>query len=234
MDEGQVQGLCFSPDGQILATGYGFHGRAGNGGVALWKVATRERLSESPLPVSEGHVTCVAFSVDGKQIAAGYNVGRVDVGGVVLWNLGSHQRQAEDPLMVKEGPVTGVAFSVDGKTFAAGYASGGRVGGVVLWDVVMRKRLSIDPFALSEGSVKSVSFSLDGKTIAAGYDVPDGRQSVSSVMLWDLDPHSWQSQAGRIANRNLTRSEWRQYFPDEPYRATFPDLPVPPEDPGTK
>ena len=53
-------------------------------------------------------------------------------------------------------------------------------------------------------------------------------------MLWDVDLHSWQSHAGRIANRNLTRGEWRQYFLDEPYRATFPDLPVPPEDPANQ
>ena len=28
--------------------------------------------------------------------------------------------------------------------------------------------------------------------------------------------------AGRIANRNFSRDEWRQYFPDKPYRPTFP------------
>jgi hypothetical protein len=49
------------------------------------------------------------------------------------------------------------------------------------------------------------------------------------VVLWDVDLESWQRLAGRIANRNFTRDEWRQYFPDEPYRPTFPDLPVPPE-----
>ena len=31
--------------------------------------------------------------------------------------------------------------------------------------------------------------------------------------------------SGRIANRNFTWKEWRQYFPDEAYRPTFPDLP---------
>ena len=28
------------------------------------------------------------------------------------------------------------------------------------------------------------------------------------VQLWDIDLKSWQSIAGRIANRNLTREEW--------------------------
>ena len=35
--------------------------------------------------------------------------------------------------------------------------------------------------------------------------------------------------AGRIANRNFARDEWRQYLPDEPYRPTFPELQIPPE-----
>ena len=42
------------------------------------------------------------------------------------------------------------------------------------------------------------------------------------------------AHAGQIANRNFTRDEWRQYFPEEPYRATFPDLPVPPETPSQR
>jgi len=75
---------------------------------------------------------------------------------------------------------------------------------------------------VKEGVVQSVAFSPDGKTIAAGY-------SSSGVVVWDVDLNSWQRIAGQIANRNFTRDEWRQYFPEEPYRPTFPDLPVPPE-----
>ena len=49
------------------------------------------------------------------------------------------------------------------------------------------------------------------------------------MLLWDVDLESWQRRAGQIANRNFTREEWREYFPETPYHATFPDLPVPPE-----
>jgi LysM repeat protein len=34
-------------------------------------------------------------------------------------------------------------------------------------------------------------------------------------MLWDVDPQSWVEKACQRANRNLTRSEWEQYFPNE-------------------
>ena len=62
----------------------------------------------------------MAFSPDGKTLAAGYRVG-VGGGGVVLWDVAARKRLAEDPLAVKEGGVTSVAFSPDGKTLAAGY-----------------------------------------------------------------------------------------------------------------
>jgi hypothetical protein len=69
-----------------------------------------------------------------------------------------------------------------------------------------------------------VAFSRDGKALAAGYGGGGG----GGVVLWDVDLGSWQRLAGRIANRNFTRDEWRQYFPDEePYRRTIRSLPWP-------
>ena len=62
----------------------------------------------------------VAFSPDGKTLAAGYGVGGVG-GGVVLWDTARRERLQEKPLAVTEGYVRGVAFSPDGKTLAAGY-----------------------------------------------------------------------------------------------------------------
>ena len=69
--------------------------------------------------MKEGDVTSVAFSPDGKTIAAGYR-GRC-VGGVVLWDVAARKRLVGEPLAVKEGDVESVAFSPDGKTIAAGY-----------------------------------------------------------------------------------------------------------------
>ncbi len=142
------------------------------------------RLADRPLAVNEGYVTSVAFSPDGKTIAAGYGVGvGRGVGGVVLWDVAARKRLADEPLPVNEGNVTSVAFSPDGKTIAAGYGVvGGGIGGVVLWDVALAAP-GRRPSPRDRGLRTSVAFSPDGKTIAAGYR---GGGGVGGVVLWDV------------------------------------------------
>ncbi len=118
---------------------------------------------------ARGLVLSVAFSPDGKTLAAGCSDGRQ--GGLVL--LCDPSRSTETPLPAPEGGVRAVAFSPDGKTLAAG---AGR--GVVLWDVERRARLGERPLDFPGNSVSSVAFSPDGQTLAAG--------GWSRVVLWDV------------------------------------------------
>ena len=201
--EGNVQSVAFSPDGKTLAAGYGGpdgknprrrvrSGGGGGGGVVLWDVAAGQRLAAAPLSVKEGDVESMAFSPDGKTLAAGYrgfpvgrgNNARLGGGGVVLWDVAARRRLAQDPLPVKEGYVGSVAFSPDGKTLAAGYlvGEGAGGGGVVLWDLAARRRLTADPLPSNEGAVGSMAFSPDGRTLAGEYQVGLG----VGVMLWDV------------------------------------------------
>jgi WD40 repeat protein len=218
VEGGSVSSVAFSPDGKTLAAGYT---RVGSGGgVVLWDVGKRQLLGIAPLGVNEGSISTVAFSPDGKTLAAG--CGRSYVGRVVLWDVEMRQRLGDEPLAVNEGNVSSVAFSPDGKTLAAGYPTLGRGGGVLLWDVGKRQRLGGEPLTVKGSDVSSVAFSPDGKTLAAGYR----RSNDGGVVLWDVDIESWLYRAKRIVNRNFTGSEWRQFFPGEPYRVTFDDLPV--------
>jgi WD40 repeat protein len=90
-------------------------------------------------------------------------------------------------------------------------------GDVVLWDLPTAKPIG-PPLASEIGLNSNVAFRPDGQQFALGAD--DG-----SVILWDVSQASWQSLACGRANRNLTEEEWRQFFGDEPYRLTCPDLP---------
>jgi WD40 repeat protein len=181
--------------------------------------------------VKECFVQDITFGPDGKTLAAGYFGGDSpgddarDDGGVVLWDGATRHRLTQEPLPVDEDFTFSVAFSPDGKSLGAAYYGVGPRHGVEVWDVATRQRLAQEPLRVSEGRVHGVAFSPDGKTLAAGYS--DRDYSGGGVVLWDVDLDSWQRRAGRIANRNFTWEEWRQYFPDEPYRTTFPELPVP-------
>jgi WD40 repeat protein len=180
-DEAEAgRSVAFSPDGKTLAAGYS-EVTGGAGGVVLWDVATRARVTHEPLRVHRG-VRSVAFSPDGRTLAAGYGFG-ID-SGAVLWDVATRKRLDEGLLQVTEGPVTQISFSPSGETLAASINDGyGGSGGVVLWHVSTRRRLVEKPMAVREGAVSTLSFSPDGKTLAAGY-----RDLVGSggVVFWDL------------------------------------------------
>jgi WD40 repeat protein len=228
--------VVFSPDGKTLAGGYGYDKAEDgtDGGVALWDARGLAPVTEKALTIADRSVTSVAFSPDGSIIAATCRrwPGPQD-GGVMLWDARSGLRMVDGLQDVAEGSEGELAFSPDGRTLAVEY-SDDRGRGVVLWDVPLRRRLGKRPLEVAEGDVTRLTFSPDGKTLAAGFRNigfrAAGRISRGGVVLFDIDPESWKERAGRIANRNLTRAEWREYLPDTPYRATFTHLPPPPDD----
>jgi WD40 repeat protein len=154
-------------------------------------------------------VNTLAFSPDGKTLASG-SMDKT----IILWDVASSQPLAP-PLTGHTASVWSVAFSPDGQTLASGSFDTN----IILWDVASGQPFG-SPLTGHTGTVYSVAFSPDGQTLASGS--ADG-----TVILWDLDFGSLPAQACRRANRNLTQSEWRQFFGDDPYRATCPDLPIP-------
>ena len=194
-----------------------------SGGVVLFD-ARGERLRPAPLEVKEGEVTSVAFGPEGR-IAAGYSgddcIGG-DGGGVVLFDArGERLRPA--PLEVKEGGVTSVAFGPEGQ-IAAGYTRGGGGGGVVLFDA--RRGAAATRAAGGQG----------GRGHQRGLRArgPDRRRICVVARRRRRRRGALRRRsrllarkAGQVVNRNFTREEWGQFFPDTPYRRTIRSLPWP-------
>ncbi len=153
-----VLALCYSPDGQTLAT----VGETWT--VKLWDAATGKLLS-----ALSGHteaVTSVAFSPDGKLLAtAGFDQT------VRLWD-----RAAGKELRVLKGhsnAVNCVAFAPDGATLA----SGGFDKTVRLWETATGTELA--QLKGTRVAVRALAFSPLGKVLASG-------GGDRSVYLWNL------------------------------------------------
>ena len=58
----------------------------------------------------------------------------------------------------------------------------------------------------------------------------DSQMLIAGSQLIDLSLESWQRQACKVLNRNLSWSEWNLYLEDEEYRATCEGIPLAPSD----
>ncbi|MGW2510648.1 WD40 repeat domain-containing serine/threonine protein kinase [Streptomyces scopuliridis] len=129
-----------------------------------------------------GNGVAVAFSPDGKTVAAGGG-GRVELRDVAGRKLRATFTQREKSGKAVLGTPS-LAFSPDGKLLAVGTDSGV----VGLWDVAKRRQVGLTHGDRSK-TIESVAFSPDGKLLATGGG--DG------VRLWDAD--SGEEQIEEVA-----------------------------------
>jgi dipeptidyl aminopeptidase/acylaminoacyl peptidase len=187
-----VYHLSFSPDGKTLA-------------VALDDGATELRDSRSLRMVAQlrsGGVAAdrsVRFSPDGRLLAIGS-----DQGYTQLWDVAT-RRPTGPRLVGHEGGVLDAEFSPDGRMLATSAADGT----VILWDTARRRALGTLPGPLGWVTVR---FTPDGRHLFLLRDSGDAER-------WEVDPDAWSRQACRVAGRELTRAEWREFVPDQDYRA---------------
>jgi WD40 repeat protein len=107
------QAVAFSTDSQTMATA--------SGKLRLWKVATGKEIAA--LGPADELVFCVAFSSDGRYVAAGTSHHALRV-----WDMKTHQ----EAYAWKDEPAASVAFSPDSKRLAFGSRAGRGVGLVEL------------------------------------------------------------------------------------------------------
>lgn len=203
-----VFSVAFSPDGKTMASG------SYDKSIILWDISNPNapyQLGQPLLGHTDG-VFSVSFSPDGKKLASGSNDKTIRI-----WDV-SNPEAAQSlglPLSIHKGGVESVAFSKDGQLLA----SGSEDGSVGLWyisDQGVPEPLG-KPLSLHTGYVNSVTFSPDGKTLASA-------SSDNTIVLWNLNFDSWKTRACKIANRNLSYTEWQQYLGDQPYHFTCSNL----------
>jgi WD40 repeat protein len=170
LESGPTRALAFSPDGKTLAATAGAR-------VVLWDVATGAKRRE--LTGFKGAVSCVAFTPDGRLVAAGGQDGPKD-GVVRFWETATG-KDAGPPLK-RSRVVEALAFSPDGKTLATGglESEAASQDTLTLWDVATRKETGqlMAADTAPQRSVMSLAYSRDGKTLASsGQDY--------AVHLWD-------------------------------------------------
>ncbi|TWF92337.1 WD domain G-beta repeat uncharacterized protein [Streptomyces brevispora] len=108
-----VTALCFSPDGELLAT-------AGQD-IQLWNVARAEMIHE-PLECEDEQVLRMAFSPDGRVLAAvtGHHNEEEATNHVVrLWDT-NEWKELGAPLAGHQGTVDAAAFSSDSRLYVTG------------------------------------------------------------------------------------------------------------------
>jgi WD40 repeat protein len=157
MDAGSIKGIVFSPDGQRFATAGGMYGD-------IWDATTGKHLRN--LAEHDWAIYCLAYSHDGRWIAAGSRDGAVKVSET---STGRLMRTLNE----KAGRTSAVAFSPDDRSLASVVADGS----VKVWDTASWAVQTSIP--AHHGPALGLAFSPDGRRLASsGAD--------QTIKVWDV------------------------------------------------
>lgn len=202
--DGFVTSVALSPDGKYVISG------SADKTARVWEVMTGKEIGRK---LYDGEVLSVAFSPDGKNVVSG--------GGntACVWN----PETGKDIACVTYDGWTAIAFSPSGKYVVSGGCdiqenSNCTQGSAHVWDAVTGQEIAR---MIHDGRVNAFAFSPDGKFIVTG-------SSDHTARVWRYQTGDLIADACSRVTRNLTRTEWFQYYISEalPYQAVCHNLPI--------
>jgi eukaryotic-like serine/threonine-protein kinase len=162
--------VALSPDGRYVANTHALHST----------VDGSTSMSLIPNNAGSGHPYGVAFSADGRLLAAA-----TDSGVVLLWDV--ERRRLLEHVRVPNTHQICVSFAPDGKSLVTGEDEGA----VRLWSVSPLRETAI--LGRHAARVKSVAFAPDGRTVASAGDD-------KMIALWDVRARTLRARIGTHAS----------------------------------
>jgi WD40 repeat protein len=183
----EVSSVVLSPDGRTLAY-------KDDSSIRLWDRAANREVGRLPVDPWNFPSLSLAFSPDGKTLAGGTGLNRVN-----LWDVAERRvvrRLESNPRSGGHAWVAHyhMAFSPDGKLLASGgrglLSAGGTDALVQLWDLTTGKpgrRFVLNDRPDDICQLEAVAFSPDGKFLAASAFVSyDANSDGCKVRLWEV------------------------------------------------
>lgn len=198
--KGKISSLAFDPKSRTLAVSVCRQLLAANDSsncttseVQFWNIDTLKQEVEA-LRGRSGYISALAFSSDGRWLAAG----TVD-NAILLWEMDGRQLRFVR-VVPSEGGVTAMAFSTARNLLAAGFGSSR----VYLWQIPSGQPYG-DSFPDHDETIVDLAFSSDGlRLFSASTD--------RTVVMHDLDTKDWVSLACCMAGRTFNAEEIARLF----------------------
>jgi WD40 repeat protein len=146
----------------------------------------------------------VALSPDGRRVAT------TDFDGFLhVWDT-STGKALRPRIRASEVDATAVNWSPDGTRLV----TAGGDGTVHVYDADTGQQIGAS-LPIARDLFTYATFSPDGRSIVA-------TDASGNVWLYPATVAGWKAYACRLANRNLTRAEWREFVPGHPYEQICP------------
>ncbi|HET8783137.1 MAG TPA: hypothetical protein VFM63_12010, partial [Pyrinomonadaceae bacterium] len=146
----RIRDVAFSPDGKLVAAGYGF---TEEGGITIFNVLDQSVVVNLLIGTKQtAGIPTIAFSNDGKLFAAG-----TDKGDVIVWTVGAWR--SPKTILRQRGSAKDLTFSGT----LLGFASENEA---LLYNLDTDKVFVLASKTDPMGSFTEISFTRDGKTVA--------------------------------------------------------------------